>query len=296
MSERLDEMKIATGWENISFREDYYVVSFSVEDAPKIKGLKAGRSNFFLNFDSFNDLPIVFDVSIDNVQTQFFTLGQRLHRVGAPAFISYNSKTNYVSNRWYWNGLLHRMDGPAVEAYEDLSYDESMKGYVKKHFKRLSAHWYREGVAPKFGQITSASIDDGYFMIDAQTNKYNNPEDGFPAFKCERAVFNIETSPDILSEKSALIPSQITLPELTESYKSGVLIERDWRPQDGSFNWCRNGNTLQGGYKHKGLHELSEVIRESLSTDLGLWEGPFYKDPQTEVIVITEFDRLCIED
>jgi len=167
---------------------------------------------------------------------------------------------------------------------------------VKKHFKRLSAHWYREGVAPKFGQIISASVDDGYFMIDTQTNKYDDPENGFPAFKCERAVFNIETSPGNPSEKSALIPSQVSLPELTESYRSGELIGRDWRPQDGSFNWHRDSNALRGAYKHKGFNELAEVLRESLSIDLGLWEGPFYKEQQTEVIVITEFDRLCVND
>lgn len=297
MSERLEEMKIATGWENISYRDGFYVVSFSIDKAVQIKGLKAGRETFFLDFESFDDLPLVFDVSIEGVQTQFFTLKRRLHRTGgAPAFISYNSRINYVSNKWFWNGLLHREDGPAVESYEDLSYDETLTGYVKKSFKRLSARWYREGVAPGFGHITSASIDEGYFMIKDSTDKYDDPEDSFPAFKCEVATFNIEVQANNLSDKSALIPKMVSFPELTESYKDGNLVSREWKEKDGRFEWVKNGNVISGRYQYSGLDKINDMIRENLSTDIGLWEGEFYKEKQTEVIVITEFDRFCVND
>ena len=65
----------------------------------------------------------------------YFNLKGNLHRIGKPAFESYNGE-----KRWRENGKVHRLDGPSYVSYSYKFYFINDKYYSEKEFTKETKH------------------------------------------------------------------------------------------------------------------------------------------------------------
>ena len=75
------DMKVATGWNDISLVNETIVMRFDISDMKVISGLEQGKENMYLDFEDFKECPISFVVTMGDAVHQYWTLGDKLHRV-----------------------------------------------------------------------------------------------------------------------------------------------------------------------------------------------------------------------
>ena len=187
MDKFVDKIKTATGWERVAKVNDSYVLSFDMSDIPVIKGLitDLAAETFYLDFEEFTTLPVSFIVDIGGSHNQYWTVNRRLHRTdGRPAYISYDEAQSVVVKRWYWNGLLHRTDGPARETINNYSREDLDKfpNHYKESWSGMILEWWQEGLQSYYESPCKAEIYGGWRYRKTKNNALDNFDKDSPAF------------------------------------------------------------------------------------------------------------------
>lgn len=290
----LTEMKTATGWPNITVSNDgTYILEFGLTDVPVIKGLRQGRNNFILDFESFNGLPISFLVTIGTATHQYWTLNGQQHRANdKPAYVGVDPAENRYIQRWFWNGVAHRPRGPAKILMSGVGTSdvEGFRGYRMMTWEMAAYEWWREGFQCKYPDPSSALVSKGQTIINRETGRVDSPRGDLAAFSCQGAEFEwgyTEHQKKVLED--AFLPNKGEVVELSETYADGEMTGRSCFMVD--FSWWRNGRLIADG-----LTKFHEEIKTNLIADLGLWDGPFYGKEDTEFLVLAEYERVGPDD
>lgn len=280
----VEELKTATGWPNIQYVDSSYVLTFDIKDMRRIKGLKQGKETLYLQFDTFNHLPISFVVKFDRTVHQYWTLGGQLHRPHArPAYISYDPDKDRIIRRWYWHGILHRMGGPAKEMIQGHEVKDmaGFDDYYRESWKTMQISWYREGLACSFPYPTEAIIKGGSRIRNRKTHRVESPRDDLSA----ASHTEVEIEWQNPKPGSMFWPKVATFADLSEWYLGGVFKSR-------CAMWC-DITWMQGATEHKAdqMTRFNEEFRDGeLISAVDLW-GEFY-DEEGEFLLLTEFERI----
>ena len=278
------ELKIATGWENINYVGDSFVIKLGIQEMRCVKGLKQGNDCLHLEIEDFRDLPISFVVTAGDTVHQYWTLGRQLHRTNdRPAYVAYDPGNDRIIRRWYWNGLKHRVTGPAQEMIKNYKVTdvEGMNDFYQESWEYMSLAWYQEGFPAKFPYCSEATIETGQRIKDKSTNRIQSPRADLAAYTAERCEFIWDSR----TSQDAFRPTSAEIIDLPEGYDNGKLTTRECGVAD--FNWKR-GDTDFPADEHTSFNE--EFKRELFSI-IDLW-GKFYKDEEAEFLVISEFNRI----
>lgn len=299
MDKFVDKIKTATGWERVAKVNNSYVLSFNMSDIPVIKGLIIDQSadTFYLEFEEFTPLPISFLIDIGNSRNQYWTVNRRLHRAGGlPAYVSYDETQYIIVRRWYWNGLLHRTDGPARETilgYKREELDE-LPNHYKESWSSMNLEWWEEGMQSYYESPCNAIIYGGWRYRKKSDNALDNFDKDSPAFGASTVRINWMPGYKSTQYLDALVPYCAEFRDLVEYYKDGKYQKRE--TERVSFDWARNGKILtvdsSGVNPNESLTIFNNLVHANLLNSFNLWERPFYKDEETEFLTITEFGRV----
>lgn len=296
MDHLLDEIKAATHWHDVKKVDDAYVITFDFKDFRHIIGLARGEEmdSFYLNFDSLRQVPISFLVSLGSSTVQYWTLNQRLHRTGGrPALTSITpegfrptTETYTIARRWFWNGMPHRLDGPAVQKIN--GYQASInEGYLTESWDGMNLIWIIEGQPACYPHPQQAKLFNGSCVRDARTKQYHQSGD-YPAFHADEATFHWQVS-STDEFKDHLVPLCAEISGFREYYERGKLINRDADHLE--MEWSHRGKDLSK------ITDLNSFIDALMSTGLlrklDFWKGPFYSRAGIELMVLTEFQKWC---
>ena len=280
----VEELKVATGWKDISYVGDSFVLNLDIKEMRCIKGLKQGNDCLHLEFEDFTTLPVSFVVTVGNTVHQYWTLGRQLHRTGdRPAYIAYEPDNDRIVRRWYWNGLKHRVAGPAQEMIKGYKITdiEGISGFYQESWEYMSLAWFQEGFPSKFPYCSEATIETGQRIKNKETNRIHSPRSDLAAYTAERCEFIWDT----YTGHDEFRPTSAEIIDLHEGYDDGKLTARECGVAD--FNW-RRGSTdfLAGDYT-----SFNEEFKRELFSIVDLW-GKFYEDEEAEFLVISEFNRI----
>lgn len=294
MDKFVEKIKIATGWERVAKVNDSYVLSFGMGDIPVIKGLVVDQAadTFYLEFKEFEPLPISFLVNIGDSYNQYWTINKRLHRTGdLPAYVSYDETKSSIVRRWYWNGLLHRTNGPARETINNFEREEldELPDHYKESWVTMRLEWWEEGMQSCYESPCKADVYSGWRYRKKSNNALDNFDKDSPAFGAN--LVNISWMPGYKSTKylDALVPYRAELRDLVEYYKDGKYQKRE--AEQTNFDWVRNGKILEDHQDEKQC-AFNNMVNESLLSSFNLWKRPFYKDEEAEFLTIAEFGRV----
>jgi hypothetical protein len=279
----INELKIATGWKDISYVGDSFVIQLNIQEMRCIKGLKQGNECVHLEFEDFKHLPISFVVTVDKTVHQYWTLGRQLHRIkDRPAYVSYDPTKDRIMRRWYWNGLKHRTTGPAQEMIKSYAVVdiEGMPNYYQESWEYMSLFWFREGFPAKFPYCSEATIENGIRIRNKETGKIDSPRGDLSAFTSEQCSFIWDSH-----ASKAFRPTDVNIYDLSEIYDDGVLKDRSCSTCD--FSW-KHGDS---NFKANEHTKFNEEFKTSLLSVIDLW-GEFYREDGDEFIVISEFNRI----
>lgn len=281
----IEDMKIATGWHDISFVNDTIVLRCKLSEKSVIKGLRQNSECFFLEFEDYADIPLSFLITQGDVAHQYWTLRERLHRGNdLPAYVSYDPEGDRIIRKWYWNGLKHRTTGPAREVLKGFKVNElqGFSDFYQETWELLHLDWFIEGLPSGFPYCADAKMEGGQRIRSKATNKIQSPRDDLPALIVDECTMNWDT----FKPNSEFRPVSASISELREIYdREGKITNRECSRCD--FTW-RRGSDIFKAEDHTAFNEL---FKDELISMVDLW-GPFYKTDSTEFIVITEFDRM----
>lgn len=190
------ELIDATGWTGIFMGSDCPVLRFSIADMRKIRGLKRNEHTLYLDYPEFKYHPISFMVTDDSIVTQYFVVGDRLHRSDGPAKIISNPK-GVCLQEYYYNGLPHRTDGPAIIEYDNLRLSDECAGVpvpssimcytysAKRHF------YWRDGQPCRYPLPHSAQFSDGQECMTLKNGEWVvSDSPNFPHIQAEGLLIN----------------------------------------------------------------------------------------------------------
>jgi len=292
----LEELKIATGWKDIHFIDDSYVIRFTLKDIRSIKGLRSSELNetFFLDFPSFDELNLSFLVHWfeKDQMTQYWTKRRRLHRNhDKPAFVKKNERLVEgitVERKWWWWGLQHRLNGPAVETMRGYrcAYSDNMPYHYAESWDKLEWEWWESGTSKSYPSPHMAELFDGSTIKKRNTKQYDDcaNESSFQALS-----MILEWDPPYGNKEfhDELIPYVVEIDGLSESYKDGKLLKRSIDKL--KMDWCHKGNMLECTDNLMAFNDA--LVEKDFFTNFNLWKGPFYSRAGIEFMTLTEFQR-----
>lgn len=284
-NEIVDELKVATGWKQISLVNDTIVLKFDMKEMHVINGLKQGNDSLYLTFDDFKEYPISFVVTAADSVHQYWTLGGRLHRINdLPAYVAFDPTKDRIIRKWYWNGLKHRLTGPAETMTKGFKVVEipGFPDFYQETCEYATMTWFQEGFASRFPFCAEAKLERGQRIKHKETNTIHSPREDLPALTAEEAKFTWDTF--VPSEQFRPVSADIV--ELSEIYdKDGKITSRAC--DECAFNW-RRGDDIFAAEK---CEQFNQLFGDELFSSVDLW-GPFYPDDQIEFILISEFSRV----
>jgi hypothetical protein len=289
----VNELKVATGCQEISYVNGSYVIGFDIKDMQAVKGLIQGQDCFSLGFSAFDNLPLSFYVRTGNNHNktttyQYWTVNGRLHRAdGKPAYVSYDEDEDRIIRRWFWNGLLHRIDGPAKEMIKGFRISElglDWKNYQKENWDLMTLEWWKEGFQCKFPDPRDATIESGWRTRNKKSKNIESPRKDLGAWGAD--LMNITWGcPYNDKMLDMFVPNTLEMSDVLERYQDGVFHDRTCSRAD--FRWIRNGAIIDNP-----LTKFNEAVKEHLISDLGLWKGPFYPTSEVEFLLLAEYERV----
>ncbi len=252
----LKEIKASTGWSNIAATQSGYVITFNESDAHQIRGLSKNDSTFFLEFESLATVPICFHV------------------------------------------IRHRIGGPAEEAVSGYTMDEtSYSSHTKEEFKRIEMEWWIEGIRSNGldGIPIWACVEDGWYCKNKATGLLDWPDTEWPEFYAKKVkidwsnprgrIIEYGNRTDITDD---LRPLNLIAVNMAEEYIQGKLNTR--MCEFFQMDWARGVNELNSD--NNKIILFNGVIKTELLTGLNLWNGNLLGDAETEMILLSEFNRI----
>lgn len=294
----LEEIKTSTGWNQVVKKDSGYVITFHEGDASKIRGLAKNDTTFYLTFEKLTTVPICFHIIRHDRHFQYWTLNDQLHRSGdKPAYIMYDERGKRYHRRWYWHGLMHRIGGPAEEAATGYSLDDSSyESHTREEFKHLEMEWWTEGVrnTGMDGIPIWANVEEGWRYRNKATGLIDSPNDG-AAFYADGAKVEWDNPggrmvewQDRRNEAGELRPTRMIMTNVSEIYHQGKLEKRNC--QFFEMQWSQAGRELDG--RSPKMVQFNEAVKDNLLTELNIWNGSLLGDAETELILVSEFDRI----
>jgi len=295
-----EEIKTATGWKSVYKQKSGYVIIFRDVDAGKIQGLSKNEDTFFLTFESLNSTPICFHVIRNNSHFQYWTLNKQLHRSNDnPAYIMLDQDNKRHHQRWFWHGLMHRLDRPAEEAVMGYNTIDSETGsHIREEFQKIEMEWWVEGIRSNGidGMPIWASLEDGWRYKNKTTGKLDWSDD-WPALYAKKA--RVEwTNPrarivEYWDRKSCeeLRPTSLLTTALSEYYNQGNIIDRSCSHLE--IQWSHGGRDLEN--YSENMIKFNDVIKTDLFKDIKLLDGKVFDNAETEIIVLSEYNRIFNE-
>jgi hypothetical protein len=290
----LEEIKAATHWHLVEKIDDAYVISFAFKDHRQIIGLARGeqQDSFYLNFDSLRQVPISFLISFgESSIVQYWTLNQQLHRTGSrPALTSVMRDDvggdHIVCRRWFWNGMPHRVDGPAIEKMTGYNAAVDNQSYLTESWSSKQLIWMVEGQEARYPFPKKAELLDGSSIKYAKTKEYCKFED-VPSLHAAIATFEWELPRYKEDWNHHLIPLHADISDFSEFYEQGKLKNRQCERLE--MDWLWKGKKLAGLFDMNEFHEA--LLNTGLIRKLDFWKAPFYSTAGTEVMMLTEFEK-----
>ncbi len=280
----VEELQIATGWKDISLVGASIVFRLDIQDMKCITGLKQGSDCLYLEFEEFKQIPISFLVTQGDTVHQYWTIGDRLHRTNdLPAYVAYDPDKDRIIRRWYWNGLKHRTTGPAQEMTKGFKVVDidGLGNFYQETWDYMTLEWYQEGFASRFPYCAKATLEEGQRIKNKTTNHVQSPRKDIPAL----VVVDCILEWDNFNPSQEFRPVSATIRELRELNDGEQVTGRECSQCD--FTW-QQGSDVFKAVDHK---EFNEVVKNDFISLIDLW-GPFYKEEDTEFILITEFNRI----
>lgn len=285
IAEIIIELKSATGWQNIKFKNGYFVFDLTLPDIRVIKGMKNGNDCLFLDYDAFKELPLAFVVRVGETVHQYWTRNRVLHRTeGRPAYVSFDPNQQRIIRRWHWNGILHRDDGPSKEMLKGFISEEveGLDGFARESWEYMELEWYQEGFPAQFPWVSKAVVDAGHRFRDVRTGKIHSPRPDLTAWTSERTEYTWVAR----GGYDGFYPDSAEILDLSERYDQGKFVDRAASMAD--FSWKRDTTELDFNKMTKYNEELKEG---ELFSAIDLW-GKLFDTAETEFLLLTEFERI----
>jgi hypothetical protein len=316
MEEIVKEIKEATRWDRVFLgTHNNVIILFDLKEHLSIHGLKFSNKNPYLVFNEFKNIPIVFSVrmiSVDKEQQtdQYWTLNGVIHRENGPAYISYNTKNSIARKYWYQYGFMNRNDGPTMENYSNFSIQEvhfEGEKYTKESWGAFHAFWNRDietGKQP-LDCPDSANFENG-FRYRKQDGTMHDPNDDTPSFFSKDVSINwisdeIKTKKIISSlnpkewekYKDMILPKIFNITCLEEKYENNKMTKRMCESLNSTWIKYLDSQVRQRCFS-RSLVPISwnNFIQKNMLSDINILSSPFYKDAESELISITELQRI----
>jgi hypothetical protein len=295
----LEEIKTATGWNQVAKEDSGYVITFHEREAHQIKGLSKNDTTFYLAFESLSAIPICFYIIRHGRHFQYWTLNDQLHRSDdKPAYIMYDQEGNRYHRRWYWHGLMHRTGGPAEESVQGYNPDHTTyNSHIKEEFKRMEMEWWSEGIRSNGGEGIPiwASADDGWRCKNKVTGLLDWPDEDWPAFFANCVKIEWENPGarmidyfDKSSYSGELRPTRLVATNVSEKYLQGELTDRACEFFE--MQWALGDKEIY--HNTDKMVKFNDAIKTELLTGLNFWKGSLLSDAETDLILTSEFNRI----
>lgn len=281
----IQEIKMATGYDNVYFVKNSYVIDFDITKSHCIKGLRTCKNSFVLDFEFLNGMPISFLVrtKLGNILSQYWTLNGQLHRGhDLPATVFIDEEKQTIIRKWYWNGVLHRTNGPAKQRIVNYQVDYDLKEFpyhFKESWDELNQEWWSEGYSCLYPTPKICSIDTGYHLKRKLDKVLDSPAEDFPAVVYDRGIIEWDNN-----EEDALLPKEIEFVSLQEWYENAKFLDRNALKLMTAW--------VQGNKEIAYFYEIDNFVLKHFLNDLGLWSAPFYRKDDIEFLLLSEYDKL----
>lgn len=265
-------------------------------DRGTIKGLAKDSDTFMLTQTEFDDVPLCFLVMGETSVWQYWTLNKRLHRINGPAYVSYNETSKFMERGFYFNGLSHS-NGPANEKYFGYEIDsETLTDHVVETWNGAEFKWMLYGENKKFfGRWGLAK--GGQCYRRRSDRKFDAPDDFSPTFWADELI--IEWTGWIYDpnrDKDGVAPQRLVFTDFSEIYENGKLKKRSCSNLEGSWFYAGKLYSWHND-RHKmapWVERFNDRVKKNLLKEIGIWEGPAYKDGEDEFYFLSEFNA-CYE-
>ncbi len=295
----LEEIKTATGWNQVVKKDSGYVITFQENDAYQIQGLSKNDTTFFLTFESLSAIPLCFHIIRHGRHFQYWTLNDQLHRSDDnPAYIMYDPDGCRYHRRWYWHGLMHRVGGPAEESVQGYKADDTTHGsHIKEEFKLMEMEWWTEGIRNNGsnGIPIWASAEDGWRCKNKATGRLDWPDENWPAFYATGIKIEWENPGarmiDYVDKSlygDELRPTRLVATNMAETYDQGELTNRTC--EYFTMQWARGEKEVY--HNTDKMVQFNDAVKTELLTGLNLWKGSLTSDAETDLILTSEFNRI----
>lgn len=286
----LEELKSALNWSGVYQGHDSLIVVFNEAESSAIQGIKNNDDCFYLNYPEYQNNLISFLVIRNvNEMTQYWVLGDRLHRTTGPAKITMNSNTAYSKQSWYYNGIKHNNCGPAeiiLEGHQIISthpktLEDIGPDYLIEEWDSLETYWYTHGIPSLYPTPHSALYKNGYRIF--RTTSGLPVLDNFqnePAFVANDIWINWNREGD----QTTVDPFRIRHLSATgyqRSFTNG-LPQKHSCDRITEMSWINDGEIIESS------SESNETIRTDLFPLWNIWEGPLFPNDQEMIFAMQE--------
>jgi len=278
----LDQIRTATGWSKVTETASGYLIRMSQQDVAnhRVKGLVGADKHFYLEFESLRDIPIGFHITVGESIYQQWTLNQNLHRShGLPAKMRTNSRTGTSVQEWYWNGLRHREDHPAIVEMENGDLKLSWCDQGQPRIEYGKPVWVKMS---GYQKISMTNHRAAHVSIMYPNSATESGVDHPGRFMLSDYMDRVPMPPD------RLWPGVLTMTNLVEhNYQIGCRVMDEEAPLDRSVDaismtWYRNK-------KNYTVPEL-DVLLFKYHKELNFLD--FWKNKDSlELVFLTEFDN-----
>ena len=284
----IEELKIALQWDNIYEGADCPVICFDSTNYGQLSGnigvlgeTEGMPSNFYIKIPEYQTELLSFQVTNTRYNTihQYWVLGSNMHRVTGPAFIYTPNSMNVVTYRWYYNGVVHRDDGPAESVIRKLQTTNTLPntgesipdGYTCSRWSHRVDKWYTHGSPNTFPNINRMETVNGYQVFKQMDGK---------SVPCD------------LGDTPSMRADSMTASWLNQKGSTEFMISRlvasDYTchfGSDGPHNHSCSKIRHLHAHNHSGSLEKTdhgdlETIRTDLFPEWEIWGKPLFKNEQ----------------
>jgi hypothetical protein len=289
----LEELAIALNWTGVYHGQDCPVIQFDVSQVQQIQGLRATPHCYYLAYPEYTNALISFQVTNgpDDL-TQYWVLGDRLHRSSGPAKISYNGKSRVAIADYYQNGLRHKLDGPASITLTNVRYsnlhpvtgEDMGEDYMVEVWEEMESYWHHYGEPAKYPAPHSMICKDGFrvYRTTSETPVLSDFKDT-PALVANAVYGNWGREGSVLEDDPFRLRWMVAK-GYSRRYTHG-------EPKEHRCDTIEQMEWVMSGELVSSTVETRERIRRDLFSEFNIWEGPLFPNAQETMMAFAEVSR-----
>jgi hypothetical protein len=285
----LEELKIALNWTGVFQGTNCLVIHCDENELGLLTGVKSNEHCFYLDYPEFQEQPISFSICRGPETFQYYVLGDRLNRIGAPAKITHNTDTNVSHLIYFENGLKHNDNGPAeiiirgqsVSAIHPRTQEDMGPNYIVEEWDEYESYWFTRGVQSLYPTPHSMLCSNGYRIFrttsDVPVLENYNDESAFCALTL---MCNWSREGSALEEDAF----RVRFMQLADYYRNF----KNHEPQShgckeiSKIGWVSNGELVSSP------RDKRERVRLDLFPSWNIFEGPFFPNSMEKIFAINE--------